>query len=202
MQAIDILKGEHRVIEQVLNCLEKLADNCQAGGRLDEEAAWQVLDFLHTFADRCHHSKEENYLFPMLEAHGFRREYGPTGVMLREHEEGRLTVEALEGLVEPAAEGSPAACKEFARVAREYIALLRNHINKEDHCLFPMADSALDDDDRERLLLSFTVLEAGEMEDGTHERYLDLADSLADRLGVPRTRLETVEGRTCCHGHH
>ena len=92
MKPTEILSGEHRVIEQVLTCLERIAEQCAAEGRLDRTSAEQALEFFRNFADRCHHGKEEVHLFPALEAKGFPRDGGPTGVMLHEHDQGRAHV--------------------------------------------------------------------------------------------------------------
>jgi hemerythrin-like domain-containing protein len=194
MKATDILMDEHRVIEQVLNCLQKLAERCAAGETLDGVSALQALDFFRAFADRCHHGKEEGHLFPLLEARGFARQSGPTGVMVHEHEQGRELVAAMAEAVERNAPG------EFARHARSYIRLLRDHIRKEDHCLFPMAAGILSSADAESLALRFEHVEHAEMGEGTHEHYLELANDLADRLGVARARLSSPCGCAC--GHH
>ncbi len=195
MKATDILMDEHRVIEQVLACLEKLADRCEAGGELDSVAALGALDFFRNFADRCHHGKEEGHLFPLLEARGLARESGPTGVMLREHEEGRRLIAVMAGAIQANAP------RQFARHARAYAGLLREHIRKEDHCLFPMAAEVLSDGDAESLARSFGNVESAEMGEGTHERYLQLANDLAARLGVPRADVAPSCGHSCCHHH-
>jgi hemerythrin-like domain-containing protein len=192
MRVTDILMDEHRVIEQVLSCLEKLAERCEAGQKLDGASAREALDFLRNFADRCHHGKEEGYLFPLLEARGLPRQGGPTGVMLHEHEEGRRLIAAMAAAVEREAGG------EFAGQARAYVRLLREHIGKEDHCLFPMAASILSDTDGESLAGFFKHVEKVDMGEGTHERYLRLANDLAERLGVPRARLAASAGQACC----
>lgn len=56
--------------------------------RVPVEPLEQLLNFFRVFADLCHHGKEEQYLFPALEAAGIPRESGPAGVMLAEHAEG------------------------------------------------------------------------------------------------------------------
>ncbi len=192
MKATDILMDEHRVIEQVLSCLERLAEHCESGAGLDARSAREALDFFRTFADRCHHGKEEGLLFPLLEARGLPRAGGPTGVMLHEHDEGRRLIAALAAAVEADVP------REFARHARAYVHLLREHIGKEDHCLFPMAAAVLTDGDAEVLARSFAGVESSEMGEGTHERYLRLANDLAGRLGVPRA---TVAAACGCHHH-
>ena len=53
MQPTDILKNEHRVIEQMLNCLEKITEACSRDGKLDDEFALSALAFFKTFADKC-----------------------------------------------------------------------------------------------------------------------------------------------------
>lgn len=195
MKAIDALMDEHRVIEQVLTCLEVMADHCESWEKLDGKSAVQALVFFRHFADRCHHGKEEDHLFPMLEARGLPRAGGPTGVMLHEHEEGRRLVAAMTAAVEKDAP------REFARHARAYVRHLREHIRKEDQCLFPLAARALSDAEGEALFRSFESVESDEMGEGTHEQYLRLANDLAERFGVPRAKVAPSCGHGCCHHH-
>jgi hemerythrin-like domain-containing protein len=73
----------------------------------------------------------------------------------------------------------------FVEHARAFSALLRQHIRKEDHCLFQMADHALSDAEQEELSKSFDADETKHISPATHSRYLQVAFALADRLGVP-----------------
>ena len=195
MKATDILMDEHRIIEQVLNCLEKLAERCEAGEKLDNTSALDALAFFRNFADRCHHGKEESHLFPLLEARGFTRQGGPTGVMLHEHEEGRSLLAAMARAVE---RSDP---REFACHARAYLGLLREHIRKEDQCLFPMAAGILNVSEADALAQRFEQVENTEMGEGTHEQYLQLAHDLADRLDVDRAKVTPACGHARCHHH-
>jgi len=197
MKPTDILSSEHRVIEQVLSCLEKMLDQAAAAGRLEPQPAKDAVAFFRNFADRCHHGKEEAHLFPAMEARGFPRQGGPTGVMLQEHEQGRACVRGMDEAIDEAARGQREALDRFTRFARQYISLLRAHIEKEDHCLFAMANQAFSDQDQEELLRAFQRVEAEEMGRGTHETFLAIADSLADRYGVPRA---ATPAPSCGHG--
>jgi hemerythrin-like domain-containing protein len=196
MRPTDILESEHRIIEQVLSCLEKIADHGLARGRLDEDAARQALDFFQTFADGCHHGKEECHLFPLMEAKGFPRQGGPTGVMLNEHEQGRRHIRAMHEALPGAGSGQDTSLQEFARHARAYVELIRLHILKEDQRLFPMANQVFTPEDQASLLDRFAHVEQHDMPEGAHERYLQLADSLAERLHVARGI-----GTACGCGH-
>jgi hemerythrin-like domain-containing protein len=203
MQATDILKSEHRVIEQVLDCLEQLAQHCARDRTLDRKAAWQAVAFFQTFADRCHHAKEEELLFPLLESKGLSRARGPTGVMLQEHELGRHYLRSLAEVIDQAAAGNPQAQRNYVMYANAYVHLLREHIAKEDQCLFPLADRTLTGEDQQALGEAFERVEREKMHAGTHEEYLRIANDLADRFGVARTPLDPVAGQGCCScGHH
>jgi hemerythrin-like domain-containing protein len=201
MNATDALKNEHRVIEQVLNCLEKMANRCLARGSLDKDSARKVIDFLENFAHRYHHGKEERCLFPLLEARGIPRDHGPIGVMIHEHEHGR---QHIEGMIESLSRGGQDERQsqvQFVEHARAYIRLVREHIWKEDNHLFPMAERVLTDEELSYLESSFEQAEAGEKGLGVHEKYLELADELADRFNVPYADLE-MAAPGCVHSRY
>ncbi len=130
----DVLRDEHRVILGALTTLERAAERLDAGGPLP--AGWwdQMLDWLRAFADRNHHAKEETSLFPAMAKAGVPAEHGPIAVMLEEHVQGRALIR-----------GMAAAGAARAAAAREYVSLLRAHIEKEDGIVFPLADSVLDE---------------------------------------------------------
>ena len=184
MRPTEILMNEHRIIETVLDCLDAMADRCQTDGKLDGEAATKAIDFFRSFADRCHHAKEENQLFPMMEARGFSPEAGPTAVMRMEHVQGRDFIDAMERVVSDAAAGDRAAVSGWLEAARGYSLMLRDHIQKEDHCLFPMAEQNLAPGDMEELARRFETVQRDEIGPDVHDRYVQVARELAERTGV------------------
>jgi len=198
MKPTEILSNEHRVIEQVLACLGRLIDESNAAGKLDAALAGEVLDFVRNFADRCHHAKEEDLLFPAMEARGLSPDAGPTAVMRHEHDEGRGHVRAMAEARESAAAGDAAALRRFAVHGRAFIELLRAHIEKEDQILYTMANRVLTDADQRQLLTSFGQVETTKMTPGTHEKYLEVATRLAHRFGV--TAVVRSGACNCC-GH-
>jgi hemerythrin-like domain-containing protein len=102
-----------------------------------------LLDFFRGFTDKCHHSKEEKHLFPMLEKRGMTHYSGPIAVMLTEHNEGRQRLANIAGLLPVAKINDKGAIKSIAENLSEYVTLLLSHIEKENKVLFPMADRIL-----------------------------------------------------------
>jgi hemerythrin-like domain-containing protein len=202
MKPTEVLSAEHRVIEQVLDCLEQIAARAESTRALDVESARTALEVLRTFADRCHHGKEENCLFPKLESRGFPTHVGPVAVMLQEHESGRAEIRAMDAALETLSRNDSSGHQSFAAAARRYVALLRDHIAKEESILFPMAESMLTPADRDDVLNSFQAVELVDIRPGTHERMLALADALADRYQVARAAARGAPVFAgCCHAH-
>lgn len=133
-----------------------------------------------------------------MEGIGFSRPKGPTGVMLHEHEEGRRHAEAMQDALKLAPEDVFFAGKTFVEDAQAFARLLREHIQKEGYCLFPMAEEALSAEDQERVLASFDGIEHEDLGEETHGKYLDLVNRLAKRFGVPIANASCAGG---C-GHH
>lgn len=180
MLATDLLKSEHRVIEAVLNRLERLTDQCAWEGTLDLNAVRQVIDFLQNFSDRCHRDKEEKHLFRLIEAHGLPRDHGPTGWMIHEHHLAHQFLDNLHRVTRNAAQGTPEAYWDFVDQARAYLALMREHIRMEDERLFPLADEVLTDREQQ-LLLEVFGQQQEELTDYDHAQYM----RLAEQLGLP-----------------
>lgn len=200
MRATEILRNEHRVIEQVLDCLQALVQQADATGALDAPAARATVHFFRHFADGCHHAKEELHLFRLMEERGFEPQFGPTGVMRSEHEQGRVLLGGMESSIDGAAAGDAGALASFARHAHVYLRLLREHIRKEDHCLFPLAERSLSDHDQAALLGHFESVEHEDVGDGIHEQFLELADRLARKFGVDAIPAAQTCGACAC-GH-
>lgn len=201
MKTTEILSQEHRVIEQVLLCLEKLIESDEPTNRFDWQSAEQMLEFFRNFADRCHHAKEEGALFPAMEARGFSPQLGPTAVMRHEHDQGRLLMSAMSDAVSNGEDGIRDAAPAFCSAARSYVQLLRAHIQKEDGCLFPMANNFLAEADDAEMLRQFERTEHAPGSEGEHEKFLNLADELAERFDVCRTTA-SHGCRMACGCHH
>jgi hemerythrin-like domain-containing protein len=185
---IEILQSEHRVIERVLEAIETVLA-CSGERPFSREFFDGALDFITNFADRWHHCKEEDRLFPMLEESGVPRHGGPIGCMLSEHEIGRAHVAAIRGKLDAADRGDADAIVTVYREAAGYCGLLREHIQKEDLVLFRMARQVLSPDDTRTLETQFAEAERAQAGRPGPDHYKALADRL---LAAARQRVEVT----------
>ena len=176
--ATDILRAEHEAIISMLDATEAVARNISAGDLPPAGTLQGLLEFFRIFADRCHHGKEEDLLFPLLETKGFPRSGGPVGVMLYEHEQGRELIGQMTAAADQFSAGVQEAAHAWARSASGYAALLRAHIHKENHILFAMAERLLTSAEQSELAAAFDRLEVEKMGAGTHDRLHHLMHQL------------------------
>ena len=80
------LRRDHDLIEKVIKAMQSTIQLLNDGKQIPESILLPVIDFSKNFTDVCHHSKEENSLFPALEQAGMPRNMGPIAMMLIDHE--------------------------------------------------------------------------------------------------------------------
>lgn len=162
-KATEDLRKEHDTILHVLDTTDKIISS-EAEDIKKMQFGEELVYFLKTFVDKCHHGKEENYLFKELESHGIPNEGGPIGVMLKEHQESRILI----ALMDKAMKTNDLANLKIN--ARNYSSLLRKHVEKENNVLFAMADKVLNDKKQEVLFENFEQHEANIIGHGIHEK--------------------------------
>ena len=138
MKPIGPLMREHRVIERVIALLRDELGNIARTGKVDLRLLDFSIDFFKTYADRCHHGKEEDILFRELKNKPLSAEHRTIiDELIEEHAFARNTVERLA-----AAKGSqtPAGLplRDISECIETITAFYPKHIEKEDkHFFFP-----------------------------------------------------------------
>jgi hemerythrin-like domain-containing protein len=98
--------------------------------------------------------------------------------MLDEHQQGRAYTRAMRESARRLEAGDPGARRQVVSNARGYVALLRDHIAKEDEMLFPMADQMLSAQRHDDVLRGFEQIEREDAGAGALERFHALAARL------------------------
>jgi hemerythrin-like domain-containing protein len=176
--ATEVLRNEHEAILGMLDTGEEVSKRIKEGIAIKPEILEGLLEFFRVFADRCHHSKEEDCLFPLLEQKGLPRDAGPIGVMLHEHAQGRELIRIMDETSRAYAAGQKEAGSRWADAALRYAALLRSHIAKENEILFKMAEQLLLESEQAMLVQAFERIEIDKLGAGTHERLHSLMEKL------------------------
>ncbi len=165
-----VLMEEHKLILRMIALLEKNAPETAAGRYRNWQFYRDAIDFIRSFADRFHHAKEEDILFASLLDNGMPKEHSPVAAMLMEHDQGRGFVRSMEVALAEAEAGISEACRLVAANALAYSALLRDHIDKEDTILYPLAERVIPEEKRFGILLGYEAAH-GQAVDGFSDDY-------------------------------
>lgn len=134
MTALETMVAEHRMIERVLDVLERDAANVEPVRLTD------IVTFLRGYADALHHGKEEAILFAALRQQGCPAEFAPVlDAICRDHETGRNLVDDLAAIARKPMPWSDEVRSRLERTAHSFVSLLRRHIREEDDFVFPQA---------------------------------------------------------------
>jgi len=180
MKPTDQLKSEHEGIKLMLEILSVVCAKLKSGQDLNQEHFTKMLEFLKVFVDKCHHGKEEDLLFPAMEEAGVLKEDGPIGVMLMEHNQGRGYIKGMSEAFDRFKKEDRNASAKIVENGESYIALLTQHIYKENNVLFPMADKVSSKTIQDDLEEEFEKLEVERIGLGKHEEFHKLLHQLKE----------------------
>jgi len=153
----DRLRREHALIEEVLRGLDVLTQRWRDGSPVPPPPISGAVAFFSAFVDRCHERKEEEVLFPILDAHSA----DAPRTSRAEHREGRR----LLGKLRPLSGERPLAGEAFA-LLDTYVELLRRHLASEDAELLPFAERVMSAEDDARAERTFDRIEKRAVGDG------------------------------------
>lgn len=170
--------AEHDLISKVLDAFERWSETLLVEGNEDRLTLKRFLSFFGDFVDGAHHVKEEKVLFSVMLRYGFSAQAGPVAVMNHEHEQGRALVQAMTLLASQPDSWSKDTCREINAKATSYLTLLRNHIQKENQVLYPMADARLSADAWKEISEAFANIDEENECSGMYDENLTLAEHL------------------------
>ncbi len=147
------LRSDHEIVRGVLNNLDGYLKKIGAASSdsLRKNLVSQINE-ITAFIDKdleIHFKKEEDALFPVL-GNYVGIETGPIHVMLIEHKNSRELSDNFKNSIKEYQTSS--VYKDMISAGDSFIALLSEHIDKEDHILFNMADMQLSTDEKESIM--------------------------------------------------
>ncbi len=155
MWPIGPLMHEHRLIERMLKVVEKRLEAFREG-QGDPVFVEQVVGFVRTYADRCHHGKEEDILFRDLAARGLGEGLRKTmEELLEEHRQARQMVGRLDAANRRYQAKDKAALAEVIEVLQWLASFYPQHIAKEDKGFFYPCMELFSKEEKDAMLAEF-----------------------------------------------
>ena len=141
---LQILVDEHKLIKRWLALMPDLVKDLKLTSANECQIIESGIDFIRSYADRLHHSKEEDILFNY-----FDDTVDIFQVIYEDHKKARILVQDMLHAFDEK------NSRVLAGKMLEYAELLNEHIHKEDGMLFPWLDSRLTEKEKSELLTRF-----------------------------------------------
>ena len=145
--AIAIIKDEHRSMGYVVHTLQRTLHDVAANkAEADFPLIATMLYYIDTFPDRCHHPKEDEYLFKRL-----RNRTATANAVLDELQSQHVIAAKMSACLEQTfvhwQAGAPQGLRPFSQAVEAYAEFLWNHMEQEEKRVLSIAHEYLTEED-------------------------------------------------------
>ncbi len=168
MQARGPLMIEHRLIEKMLKAIQRTLEHAAQTQEIDPFFVDTAVDFIHVYADRTHHGKEEDILFKELRKKPLTdKDRQLMDELIVDHILGRNTTKALVEANTRYRSGDKTALTQITACLKTLTEFYPKHIKKEDDVFFPASRNYFSEKKDQAMLAEFWEFDR-EM---IHEKY-------------------------------
>ncbi len=137
MLPIGPLMIEHRLMERLFALLKKEGERIEREKNVNLAFLSMAIDFFKIYSDRCHHGKEEDFLFKELEKKPLSEEHaGILAQLWDDHRQSRKMLAELEEAGADYGRGKKESAVQIPKVVRSLLDLYSRHIDMEDKHFF------------------------------------------------------------------
>lgn len=142
MMPIAPLMIEHRLIERMVKLMKRELAIIEETGQVRTGFIDKAVDFIKTYADRCHHGKEEDILFRELQAKQISDLHRQiVDELIQDHVHGRLLTGKIIQARQRCMDGNEEGIANLIEPLRALSDFYPQHIEKEDrHFFIPCMD--------------------------------------------------------------
>ena len=175
MMPIGPLMIEHRLIERMVELMKRELRRIKEKDEVDTAFIDDAIDFIRTYADLCHHGKEEGILFRDLAKKQLSPEYKKTmDELIQEHVLARKMVGRLVSAKESFARGESTALKDIEDRLQQLSDFYPAHIEKEDKHFFIPCMGYFTEQEQDNMLQEFCDFDKNVI----HEKYKRVVEHL------------------------
>jgi hemerythrin-like domain-containing protein len=164
---------EHRLIERVISLMQKEFEAAKQKQSINANFIGFAVDFMKTYADKCHHGKEEDIFFYELAKKNLSPELkNIMDELIQEHGISRVNVKELSAEKESYIKGDKNSLNKIFEPMKVILELYPKHIEKEDRCFFLPSMKYFSDAEKDEMLKKFFEFDKNII----HDKYKNLVE--------------------------
>ena len=153
MLPVGPLMIEHRLIERMIEVMKRRLDQWEGEGKADTSFIETAVDFIRTYADRCHHGKEEDILFRDLVNKPISKDHKRVvEELMADHRKGRDLTGKLVEANDAYRNGDDKAVFTIFDCVKSLVEFYPKHIEKEDRHFFIPVMEYFSSEEKEAML--------------------------------------------------
>jgi len=173
MMPVGPLMIEHRLIERMVKLMAEEIPKMEGKRGANIGFLSEAIDFIRTYADRCHHGKEEDILFRDLAAKPLLPEHIKVmDELVEEHISARKIVGRLADAKERYARTQKDGFQEIITCLGELVEFYPAHIKKEDKHFFLPIMKYFTREEKDEMLQEFWAFDKNLV----HEKYRKIVE--------------------------
>lgn len=177
MESVDLMMQEHQYILRMLKIIRIACYKIYKHEQFEFTKFNQMIDFVRNYADKHHHSKEENIFFKEINQE-IPMAKEPIQGMLIDHNSGRYFIQSLEEALQRVANGDDEANIDVIAYAIAYTDLLTRHIDKEDKAIYIFGEKNLSEGSKKLVDEKCSEVEKNAEDNGLQQKYIDMLTEL------------------------
>jgi rubredoxin/hemerythrin-like domain-containing protein len=179
---IGLLMKEHRLIEELVSDLQLELTREKAKKTVNFPFLDLSIDFFRTYADHCHHGKEQNILFRELVKKPLSVEHSRImNELIADHVYARKTVTELVDAKADFAQGVAVSIEKISGILERLVELYPKHIAKEDKLFFYQAMFYFSAEEQKKIMQEFWESDRQLI----HEKYQVIVENASSMLQRP-----------------
>jgi hemerythrin-like domain-containing protein len=183
MMPIGPLMIEHRLIERMVKLMADELPKMEEKRGVNIGFLSEAIDFIRTYADRCHHGKEEDILFRDLASKPLSAEHKRVmSELVEEHISARKMVGRLLDAKERYARTQKNGFQEIITCITELVQFYPVHIEKEDKHFFLPCMKYFTQKEKDDMLQEFWAFDKNLV----HEKYRKMVEGYQKKEGFGR----------------
>ncbi len=144
-QVMEQLRTDHLNMARLISLLDMEMRTFEEAGAPDYELMLDILDYHMSYPELCHHPKEDLVYRRLMERDPASSEV--VEELLEEHKKLTVMTKEFAELLRGITLDGEVPRERLGALGREYVALNRRHIEREETIVFPLAEKVLREQD-------------------------------------------------------
>ena len=159
MTPTENLINEHKKINELLDIMSKIALKIKSKDVFYPNDVEEVVKYLINIIENSHHGKEDDVFYPELISSGIPKETAPLSIINYEHLISVNYLKDISSCVENCKIGNDFSGELLADSLTNYVIAIKNHIQREEEIVFPIANEVFSIEKQNDILQRFEIIE-------------------------------------------